>query len=89
MIPPIPPPSTTTAVCSTPSARPRWPRSPQRSETGANPFDSLRIRRLGGALAQGTPASAVGRIEEPFLIFGVAIGTDDAVGEAVADVTAR
>ena len=54
-----------------------------------NPFDSLRIRRLGGALAQGTPASAVGRIEEPFLIFGVAIGTDDAVGEAVADVTAR
>ena len=54
-----------------------------------NPFDSLRIRRLGGALAQRTPAAAVGHIEEPFLIFGVAIGTDDAVGDAVAEATAR
>jgi len=54
-----------------------------------NPFDSLRIRRLGGALAQRTPAAAVGHIEEPFLIFGVAIGTEDAVGDAVAEATER
>jgi FAD/FMN-containing dehydrogenase len=54
-----------------------------------NPFDSLRIRRLGGALARRTTAAAVGHIDEPFLIFGVAIGTDDAVGEAVAEATAR
>jgi hypothetical protein len=58
-------------------------------DAAENPFDSLRIRRLGGALTQRTPAAAVGRIEEPFLIFGVAIGPDDAVGEAVAEATAR
>lgn len=54
-----------------------------------SPFDSLRIRRLGGALTQQTPAAAVGHIEEPFLIFGVAIGAEEAVGEAVAEATAR
>lgn len=58
-------------------------------EGAESPFDSLRIRRLGGALRQQTPAAAVGRIEEPYLIFGVAIGAQDAVGEAVAEATAR
>jgi FAD/FMN-containing dehydrogenase len=54
-----------------------------------SPFDSLRIRRLGGALTRQTPAAVVGRIEEPFLIFGVAIGAEEAVGEAVAEAMAR
>jgi FAD/FMN-containing dehydrogenase len=58
-------------------------------EGAESPFDSLRIRRLGGALMQQTSAAAVGRIEEPFLIFGVAIGAEDGVGEAVAEATGR
>jgi hypothetical protein len=45
--------------------------------------------RLGGALTRQTPAAAVGRIEEPFLIFGVAIGAEDAAGEAVAETMTR
>ena len=43
-------------------------------------------------LEQDPPAAvsrAVGLIEEPFLIFGVAIGTEDAVGDAVAEATER
>jgi hypothetical protein len=32
---------------------------------------------------------AVGRVDEPFLIFGVAIGAQDAVGDAVAEATGR
>jgi FAD/FMN-containing dehydrogenase len=58
-------------------------------EGSENPFDSLRIRRLGGALTRQTAGTAVGRVEEPFLIFGVAIGAEDAVGVAVAEATAR
>jgi FAD/FMN-containing dehydrogenase len=58
-------------------------------EDAESPFDSLRIRRLGGALTRQTRAAAVGRIEEPFLIFGVAIGAEDAAGEAVAEATTR
>jgi FAD/FMN-containing dehydrogenase len=58
-------------------------------DDAGSPFDSLRIRRLGGALTRQAPAAAVGRIEEPFLIFGVAIGAEDAVGEAVAETATR